>query len=297
MIPLFRVVDSRIEISSSLQLYCLDGTWTYSHVPDVPVLLVSPETMDEVCPPERRIGISPDCVGRLREAAGATAERLYRERGEDWRRALEEFWSLVRRCEKPYAARGAFIERCRQLGVEGPAILVCPERIRDAGKASAEALRIGAGRAFRRTLRATLVHEQVHAYTWRASRGAAYREYGASPSARVVEEFIAQYTAWAHLDGVGKALLARQATTQPLEYRTWRLMTTVRHPHRLASFAIARLWSSAASGRPALEPLVLELRRMLPYWRYVSLIPPFLEPHDLRRRVDWAAYTLLRLTL
>ncbi|RLE86472.1 MAG: hypothetical protein DRJ67_07150 [Thermoprotei archaeon] len=278
MAPLFRVVDSGVEVSPDLQLYCLDGTWTYPHVPDVPVLLVSPETMDEACPPERRTGINPEHAERLREAAESVWRSLreYRLKGrvDAWRRAQGEFWSFVRECEESYAACGVFLERCKELEVKGPVILICPERIMESARDSAKALGIYEEEAFRHLLKATVIHEQVHAYAWRRSRGATYRSYNRDPRARVVEEFITQYTAWSHLSKKGRILLAHQAETQPLEYRTWRLMTAARHPHKLRSFILAYIWSSGRIDVVS-EPLRPYLDEILVYYRLLYLIPPW----------------------
>jgi len=297
---LFRRVDSRVEIPLSLQLYCVHDTWTYPCTPEVPVLLVSPETIDELCPPERRTGVDPRHADRLRELMDAMAkkviEREWRERERAWRRELERFWEDVKKYEEPYAVWGLFLESCEPLGVRGPAILLCPERIRAAAE-EAEVLETEA--AFKRLLRATLVHEQTHAYTWRESRGAAYKAYR-DASFRVLEEFIAQYTAWAHLDKGGRVLLARCSTRQPLEYRTWRFMTIIGYPHRLTSFTIAYLWSNALRGTPPstrLEELLIRYLSHAPRWHVLDQLLLGMGRLDLRHAVREVAYALLKAVL
>ncbi|MCD6301595.1 MAG: hypothetical protein J7L82_05955, partial [Staphylothermus sp.] len=54
---ILRNIDSSIEVSSKIQLYCVSNTWTYPVTSDIPVYLVNPDTLDKICPPERRRGI------------------------------------------------------------------------------------------------------------------------------------------------------------------------------------------------------------------------------------------------
>ncbi len=56
MAGLFINIDSGVRVSRADELVCTNS-WVYSYVHDVPVYLVSPDTMDRVCPPDWSAGI------------------------------------------------------------------------------------------------------------------------------------------------------------------------------------------------------------------------------------------------
>lgn len=63
----FTNIDSSVNVSSQVQLYCISFTWTYLNVSEIPIYLVKPETMDKISPLERRRGIPREYTRKIRE--------------------------------------------------------------------------------------------------------------------------------------------------------------------------------------------------------------------------------------
>ena len=239
-------VDSSIKAPLKTQLYCVSNTWTYPVTSDIPVYLVNPDTMDKICPPERRRGIPRE--------KGKDIERiidLFLE--ENPENILDNVDKLIEKIDKyseSVECIGVFIarrgHRFDELGidVELPAIFICPEKIWESAERIANSIGTGVETVFKALLRSVLIHEQTHAYTWKVSDGKTY-DYYKIFHVRVLEEILAQYTAYTNLHRRDKIFFTKLSEEQPIEYNTWKILTTNKDPYSNAlSFISTFAWAN-----------------------------------------------------
>ncbi len=222
-------IDSRIELDERTWLYSTVRSWVYTLTHDVRVYLVSPDTMDSICPPERVTGIPVEYSERI----GSILDDFFKNPSlREIDRVLGEIEGLSRR----YSALGVFIAptSSKTISVSGgtielPAIILCLERILDEARVIGKELGLDEDKVFRPLLRIVLAHEQAHALSWKMSRGETYREYK-KMYVRVIEEALAQMVAYTNpprrvsSKGVYEYVMLVSAKRQPVEYSTWRTL-------------------------------------------------------------------------
>lgn len=111
-------------------------------------------------------------------------------------------------------------------------------------------LGISVDEAFKNILRAVLIHEQGHAFTWKLSGGATYLKYKEF-HIRVIEEAIAQYIAYTNAPkgntALYEAIFSKFNEGQPLEYSAWKpLISSSSDPS--SAYLTAYTWSNILKG-------------------------------------------------
>ncbi len=243
---ILRNIDSSIEVSSKIQLYCVSNTWTYPMTSDIPVYLVNPNTMDKICPPGRRRGI-PRGKGK---DIGRIIDLFLEENSENILDNVDKLIEKIDKYSESVECIGVFIarrdHRFNELGidVELPAIFICPEKIWKHAEKIANNIGVGIETVFKGLLRSVLIHEQTHAHTWKVSDGKTYYDYRFF-HVRVIEEYLAQYTAYTNLHRRDKILFTKLSIEQPIEYNTWKILTTNRDPYsNILSFMSTFAWAN-----------------------------------------------------
>ena len=281
----FITVDSEVKVPERLRVVAASrAEGLAARLFELPVYLVSPGTMDRLYPPERRVFLDPAC---LREAFAALDRQVARAReGEDAREIFlgekgipEEIWAgqvkeALARCRREradFAAMGLYVsspseaqkEALREAGgpfPEGPAIFICPERVKDLAAEGARKLYgLGHRSAFNFLFVEVWLHEAAHAYM---DAGHSLRE----PWERLLEESLATALTYCALqpemDEEEKALFLYAVSRQPLEYQGWRYFAEERIFSFSALSPVARAWSRR-------EPIAV-----LPLWWLYPLAWP-----------------------
>ena len=226
---ILRNVDSSIKVSPKTQLYCVSNTWTYPVTSDIPVYLVNPNTMDKICPLERRRGIPRDRGKNI----GRIIDEFFEQNPEDVLDNIDKIIKELDEYSEPVECIGVFIAKRDYIidsigiDVELPAIFICPEKIWKHAEKIANNIGVGIESVFKGLLRSVLIHEQTHAYTWKGSNGKTYDHYKFF-HVRVIEEYLAQYTAYTNLHRRDKIFFTKLSEEQPIEYNTWKTQITDR---------------------------------------------------------------------
>lgn len=259
-------IDSSVNVSSQVQLYCISFTWTYPNVSEIPIYLVKPETMDKISPPERRRGIPREYARKIREKLDHFLKEPKRELIDKLIKEFEGYSTTV-------VALGVFTTKLPPLTshsysyydvakhvsnevrsiytkIKTPAIFLCPERMVDSAKKVSSRLGISVDEAFKNILRAVLIHEQGHAFTWKLSGGTTYLKYKEF-HIRVIEEAIAQYIAYTNAPqgnaALYEAIFSKFNEEQPLEYNAWKpLISSLSDPG--SAYLTAYTWSNILKG-------------------------------------------------
>ena len=226
-------IDSDIDLSRATPSRAVDLPWTMLWATRIPIYLVRPETMDHVCPPERRVGLPSEAS---REVRGLIDRALRSDSPREFAERVDEVFEGIRRMSRPIAAMGVFIapEGARtihhELEVELPAILICPERISKLAEKVHGELDADYGDVFNSLSWSIVLHEQTHATAWTLSEGASYSKY-VEPYARIIEECIAQHSSYTACPLKDRALykqaILHSSRHQPIEYQTWRALASI----------------------------------------------------------------------
>ncbi len=257
MVGLFINIDSGVRVSRADELVCTNS-WVYSYVHDVPVYLVSPDTMDRVCPPDWSAGIPLGESGAVKELIDSFLQEL----GEDIGERLERVYRGLERYVAKFPCDGVFMDRGPSViddyRVSYPAIYVTPERILESVEEIARRHGISVRRVFRQLLKSCVTHEYTHALNWRNSKGLSIQHYS-KEHVKVFEELTAQLTAYANLSTPGRAFFTMKSANQPIEYNTWKaLIPLCEGLYRTASYSLTHLWSRYLLGKkPPLIGLLL----------------------------------------
>ena len=252
MIPL----DTSMKIGRDIEAFCLGNSWLYNLVPGIRIYLVSPETMDRVCPPERCRAISMDRLGRVRELTSLFLEHPSIENLDRLFRELDSLSSYIK-------ALGCFVaRRATDLDVELPAIFIAPERVWEASERIAPRLGIDVEKVFRYVMRSIVSHELSHAVTWSLSDGATYDLYGKEIYVRLLEECVAQLAAYLNQPREDPYtytmvidLLSRDTS---IEYNLWRTALPYIHTPDLLHIFI-HMYTNLVAGKPLRTTILIPL--------------------------------------
>jgi len=253
-----------MRIGRDVEEYCLDGLWLYHLVPGVGIYLVSSETIDRLCPYERRCGIPLERIDSVRASINVLREC----QGFPESRAIDSVFRELDSWSTTFSVMGCFIADSyragvREMGIETPAILIAPERVYSNAKEIASELGVDVGKVFKHLMRAVLAHELTHAVTWRFSYGKTYYRYR-EQYVRFLEECVAQLSAYlirSRNDGYIHSLVVDRASQRaPVEYNLWRALLPKIKTNKHLYLYIQAYSSTMAEGK--IHPLMLLL--MLP---------------------------------
>ncbi len=244
-----------------------------------PVYLVSESTIDRCIPPSLKRGINPEC---LREIV-YVLERRISERPIGSVSEIEELFS---RCSREYwtIALAAFLPRgCHECGIDGPSIILSPERVEKVAKEIAQAHKLKEEKLFKNLLNVVYAHELGHAYTYTFTK--AQKNYS-SFAIRALEETFAQLFAYQsvvhnrciHSFAREEAmiLLTRR---QSAEYRAWYPLVLTYPAKELSVLAAEIQTRKIIEIYGLLEQKTIKVK---PSW----IIPDY--PSVLHRLVFWA---------
>ncbi len=277
---MFRNIDSPLQVVSDSAAKVIVNGWPYSFVHDIPIYLVSRETMDKICPPHWEVGIPSEESGAVAEIIDAL-NKLPPDTGPDeLGRRIDEAFKRIRGLATATVCDGVFIAshnpEALRLGVEPPAIFICPERIKEVAEKAAEKLNVATEEAFDTLLEAVVIHEETHAFTWRVSRGETYKKYAFRDYVRIIEESLAEYSAYANLPVEHRPVFIENNHSKPLEYIAWKAYNIRGALDKSShSFAEACYWASK------LVKNDLSLDLTIPYHPFPSFTPLIVDPLEV----------------
>ena len=240
-------LDSDTKIPVEILSYLFDVSETAKVVFEgVPILKVSPETMDQCVPPELQEGVDPECF--VERFLGRPLELPYVEGLESTERSARTVWidhlddedespKLVERlariisddealqaCKKRFenVAMGAFLPNgCEEKFVKGPAIFISPQRILNEARALAHNYGLNKAEAYKSLLKAVLLHEAGHAFSFKFSKPPAIGGNSRRFGLRTLEETFAQLFAYTNINEKDRIVMALESKRQSAEYRAW----------------------------------------------------------------------------
>jgi hypothetical protein len=268
-------IDSDIELSLDEQIRCISNTWVYPYISNIPIYLVKPETMDKICPPRYERGIPLEKADAIAEVIDSFMKHIGRgEEVKDIDSELGRVWERIDYYSSQIVCEGVFIpgkvsEWNYEVGIDQsiklPAIFVSPERIMESAEEISGELGVNKWRVFIGLLRSVIIHEATHAYNYMGSSGENIRKYR-EPYIRVLEEAIAQYSAYSSLSGEERVYFSKKSHYSTLEYNTWKTLVLPEPYNWYASYHLSHIWSNyLVKGRkpdtipPLLFPLILPI--------------------------------------
>ncbi len=246
-------IDSTIELSLDEQIRCINNTWVYPYVSNMPIYMVKPETMDKICPPRYGRGIPLENADSIAEVIDSFMKHTG-ERGEagDIDSELNGVWERIDYYSSKAVCDGVFLSRRVSewnyeveidRNIKLPAIFVSPERIMESASEISEELGVDRWRVFIGLLRSVIIHEATHAYNYIGSGGESIRRYE-KPYIRVLEETIAQYSAYSGLSGEERVYFSKKALRSTLEYNIWKTLVLPEPYNWYASYHLSHIWSN-----------------------------------------------------
>jgi hypothetical protein len=237
----------------------------------IPVFLVSPETMDQICPPELRDVLDPTCLKEtlphlLHEHAEPPLshkdddedDRYEARESEKRQDAIDKIWSRLSRCRKAvFVAVGLYMPKGTSTPYgEGPIIFLCPERLLQWAKEERMPLPLALAKLY--------YHELAHAELDPGPQGlSAYDK----PWGRLIEESLCNYLALSHFFDLRESrLVQRLMDSQPIEYRGYRHINALTNYFWGYEWELPRGWIGLGWIRGM--PWKNELRRVAAHLRH-----------------------------
>lgn len=212
---MFAVIDSTVPLAKETEVYTAAHLGYLSSVfPGVNRYVVSPQTMDRLYPPRKRLSLEDECIRRI------LIEHNFIEN-------TEEFWfRWIENCIRKtnlIVAVGLYLSKipsdiAQDLNIpqNEHSIFICPERVRSwSGKVS-QALKLNNKTTEKYISTMVILHELAHAYMDGGKQKGTFYE-------KVIEESLANAVAYDLLASniKNRAVLRYAISLQPLEYRAY----------------------------------------------------------------------------
>jgi len=236
----------------------------------VNIVVADKEVVDFICPPEKKKFLDPECIFGLRKRISEHLKREIMLR-RSLREISERVWRNLKGCEREIwtisIARGCYkrvnsndqYKLREEFDIDipkEPSIFVAFDRVEDSADYIAKQLGIAFSRALENVLTITLVHETFHAFTDLNGR-----QYAEETWFKIIEESLANYTAYLAIRDDDKFIFLFDVQKQPIEYRCWVVWRNIVLPP--VFLLISTLWAKNI-------PEYL----LIPPFNWLSLISP-----------------------